>query len=244
MMNKQKKGRGERPNGLPTIVICDFDGTVSKRDIGHEVLKHFSGSRWVEIDRAYCSGKIGSLDAYSLIASFIKIRQDALESFLSGFEGVDPSFPGFYRFCREQGMDLKIVSDGLDYYIRNILRRENLADIEFYANGLEFGEGGSIRITFPFSNPECGKCGTCKSGILSALKHSYGRILYVGDGHSDVCPANLADLVFGKEILYRKCLSNGKSCIKYSDFGQVREYLVNDAYDYCSPRKDCSAFYK
>lgn len=213
--------------GLPPLVICDFDGTVSRRDVGHEVLKYFSGSRWVEIDRAYCKGEIGSMDAYSIIASFIKIDPDELLSFLDRHSELDPGFKAFYRFCVDAGMGFKIVSDGLDFYIREILSRHGLAGIDFYANNLVIGPDHSVAINFPHSNGECRKCGTCKSNILAALKDRYSRVIYIGDGYSDVCPARSADVVFGKKTLHLKCLENGKSCTLYRTFETIHEMLKN-----------------
>jgi len=224
-MSDKLKDRG----GLPPLVICDFDGTISRRDVGHEVLKHFSGSRWVEIDRAYCNGEIGSMDAYSIIASFIKIDPEELRSFLDACLELDPAFIKFYEFCLESGMGFKIVSDGLDFYIREILSRHELTDIDFYANSLIIGDDHSISINFPHSNGECRKCGTCKSNILNSLKDKYSRVIYIGDGYSDVCPAKSADLVFGKKTLHLKCMENGTSCTPYSNFETIHAILKNSS---------------
>lgn len=223
-MGKNKTDRG----GLPPLVICDFDGTISRADVGHEVFRHFSGDRWVEIDQEYRSGKVGSKDAYSILASFVKIQREELQSFLDGVSGLDPSFRDFYEFCVAGGIELKIVSDGLDYYIRDILSRHDLAHIDFFSNTLVFGEQGSISIEFPFSNGECRKCGTCKSNILEGLREKYGRVIYIGDGYSDICPARRADLVFGKKTLYLKCRENGTDCTLYSTFETIHDILKGE----------------
>jgi len=229
MGNNKKKGGGN-----PPLVICDFDGTVSSRDVGHEVLKHFSGDKWADIDRAYVTGKLGSMDAYSIVASIIRIRREELCSYLDHLSGLDPFFGKFYEYCTSRGMGFKIVSDGLDFYIREILSRNGLGEIEFFANSLGFGEDGSISINFPYSNDECRRCGTCKSSILAGMRENYDTIIYVGDGPSDVCPAKSADLVFGKETLYRQCLANGTSCIHYTSFEKVHDILKNGSEDLAS----------
>lgn len=218
--------------GQPPLVICDFDGTISLSDVGHQVLKHFSGSRWTEIDRAYCRGQIGSREAYSLIASFIRVTEEEIRSFLDSHAGLDPAFRDFYEFCIASGMGFKIISDGLDFYIREIMSRNGLGHIEFFANRLVFRQDGTISIEFPYGKEECGSCGTCKSNILAGLRHQHSRIIYIGDGHSDVCPARSADLVFGKKTLYRKCLENGTNCILYDSFKTIHDVLKGGKDEY------------
>jgi len=219
--------KGERPGSVQTstLMICDFDGTVSQTDIGYEILRKFSGDKWEDIDRAYRRGVIGSMDAYKRIASFIHMPEEEVISYLEDVNSIDPHFAGIRRLCKERSIDLKIVSDGLDYYIRNILDRHGFSDIEFFSNRLVFLENSRIRIDFPGYNEKCGKCGNCKKRILEKHRQDYCRIIYVGDGYSDICPSVLADLVFGKDILYTSCREKGTHCIYYRNLGEVKEIL-------------------
>jgi 2-hydroxy-3-keto-5-methylthiopentenyl-1-phosphate phosphatase len=53
---------------MKRLILCDFDGTVSVRDMGYVLVNHFTSGNWEAIDRDFCEGKIGSKKAYSRIA--------------------------------------------------------------------------------------------------------------------------------------------------------------------------------
>jgi 2,3-diketo-5-methylthio-1-phosphopentane phosphatase len=210
-----------------TLIFCDFDGTISVQDIGHEVIKRFMDGNWKEIDEEYASGKIGSMLAYQKIASLIKVTPTEMADYALNLRAMDPSFSEFYRFCRERDIDLKILSDGLDFYIDLILKRHGLDEIEFFSNVIHFHDDSSVSIEFPLRNEQCAKCGTCKSFLLQQYRTDYKKIIYIGDGYSDVCPAQYADLVFGKRVLYEQCRHKDIACIHYRDFRDIKETFQN-----------------
>jgi 2,3-diketo-5-methylthio-1-phosphopentane phosphatase len=212
------------------LVIADFDGTVSPMDVGYDVLQRFTSRGWDEIDRAYCSGEIGSKEAYSRIAALIAGTREEMSEFVRSRARVDPHFVPFHAFCRAEGIDLKILSDGLDFYIDLVLRKDGLVDIPFFSNVARFRDGRGFTIEFPEANPACDRCGTCKSLILERLRPSFDRVIYIGDGYSDVCPAEKADIVFAKGILYSTFMKKGLSCIRYGDFGDVLRYIRHDGF--------------
>jgi 2,3-diketo-5-methylthio-1-phosphopentane phosphatase len=207
------------------LVLCDFDGTVSTVDMGNEILNRFTDKGWEEIDRAYCAGEIGSRLAYTQGASLFTGSRAQMLEFVSSREKIDPYFFEFYRFCQSKGVDLKIVSDGLDFYIDAILKKNNLQDIEFFSNVTVFRDDDKLAIEFPRMNDKCEKCGTCKKGVLSDYRLTYDRVIYVGNGYSDVCPAKDADLVFAKDVLYEKCREDGTPCVHYENFQDILNYL-------------------
>ncbi len=211
------------------LVITDFDGTLSLTDVGYEVLLKFSSQGWDDIDRDYCEGRIGSMEAYGRICAILGGTREAMLQFVAENTIIDPHFKEFYAFCRKSGIDVKVVSDGLDFYIDFILKKHGLSDIPFYSNVMTFHDGKPRSIEFPHANETCNKCGTCKSNILEACQAGYGKIVYVGDGYSDLCPAQKADLVFAKGILWtRLSKKEQKGVRKYRSFREVTEFLSNN----------------
>lgn len=207
------------------LVLCDFDGTASEVDVGYRLLRHFSGDEWETIDRRYRADTMGSLEAYELIASVIRASEQEFLDYLPRITRLDPGFREFCAYCSGRGFDLKIVSDGLDFYIRHILAAYEIRDIPWFSNRLIFNADGGIRIEFPLKNPACGRCGTCKKKILDRCREEYEYIVYIGDGYSDRCAAENADLVFGKRFLYDHCTKKGIDCIHYRDFHDIKVSL-------------------
>ncbi len=225
--NRATSGVLDRVSPLPggrALAVCDFDGTVCTVDMGNAILNRFSRTKWKEIDRAYCAREIGSLEAYRMLTPILRGSRQGMTDFVRKNARLDPEFPAFVRFCREQDMDVMILSDGLDFYIEAFLEQFDLQGIDYYANRLSFGKEEALDIDFPHSS-ECGSCGTCKSGILRRCRASYDTVVYVGDGFSDICPAREADWVFAKGVLYEACMRNGTSCTRYEHFGHVIDAL-------------------
>jgi 2-hydroxy-3-keto-5-methylthiopentenyl-1-phosphate phosphatase len=208
-----------------TLILCDFDGTASPVDVGNRLLDRFTGDGWEEIDRDYCAGRIGSRAAYTKIAPLLRGTRTNMLEYVLAVAALDRDFAVFYRLCRQNGIDIKIVSDGLDFYIEALLMRHGLAQMEYFANRAVFEGDEKVSFDFPDASEDCGRCGNCKRDILKRCRPSYGRIIYIGDSYSDVCPARDADLVFAKTILYARHSNNGNNCIYFENFDDVIKSL-------------------
>ncbi|MBA4396073.1 MAG: phosphatase [Syntrophus sp. (in: bacteria)] len=208
-----------------TLILCDFDGTASPVDVGNRLLNRFTGEGWEEIDRDYCTGKIGSRAAYERIAPLFRGARAEMIEYALAIATLDGDFAGFYRSCRQNGIDVKIVSDGLDFYIEALLASHGLADVEYHANCAVFDGHDRVSFEFPGASEDCGRCGNCKRAILNRCRPAYGRIIYIGDSHSDICPAQDADLVFAKTVLYAKHSNNRNHCIYIENFDDVIKCL-------------------
>jgi 2,3-diketo-5-methylthio-1-phosphopentane phosphatase/HAD superfamily hydrolase (TIGR01549 family) len=178
----------------------DFDGTVNRKDVSFNILNHFTEGRWEGIDKEFISGKIGSLTAYSRISKLLKGNENEWKKYSQEMSDIDPWFKKFLEETSDS-VEVMIVSDGLDIYIKEILKKEGIYGIEFYANKVEF-TGDKIEIKFPFRSEDCDDCGTCKKEVLlKKKKEGYNPIIYVGDGYSDRCVFQYADWVFAKRTL-------------------------------------------
>ena len=206
---------------MKQLILCDFDGTISIRDMGYVLVNRFSSGNWDEIDRDFCQGKIGSKVAYSRIAKILKGDESAILRFIQEHSSIDPHFSSFYRFCLQNGIDVKIVSDGLDFYIKAVLDIHHLSEIPFYANHTHFLKEGGLNISFPHSNEECGLCGTCKKRLVQIHREEYDSVLFVGNGLSDRCGAREADFVFAKDSLYTYCIEQDITCHSFQNFYEI-----------------------
>jgi 2,3-diketo-5-methylthio-1-phosphopentane phosphatase/HAD superfamily hydrolase (TIGR01509 family) len=206
---------------MKRLILCDFDGTISVRDMGYIPVTQFASSEWRSIDRDFREGKIGSKEAYYRIAKILIGDEPAILRFVQEHSHIDPSFSMFYQYCREKGIDIKIVSDGLDFYIKKILEIHHLSEIPFYANCTYFPKGEGMEISFPHSEEECGLCGTCKKKLIQIHRKEYDSIFFIGNGLSDRCAAQEADFVFAKDSLYNYCTEQDIPCHFFKVFDEV-----------------------
>lgn len=210
-----------------TLLLCDFDGTVSPRDMGYGILNRFSvPEEWERINRDYKNDHIGSQEAYRRVAQHLKATREEMLRYVLETGELDPHFEEVYRFCHDRGHDVIIVSDGLDFYIEAILGKYGLGGIDWYANRVVFQDNGGLSFEFPHRNEDCDRCGNCKLSILRRMKKEYREIVYVGDGSSDLCPAQDADIIFARDLLYSEYRARGKECFYYNDFSDIYNYFA------------------
>lgn len=158
-----------------------------------------------------------------------EVDRERLDAFIDE-QRIDPTFPAFVDFCRSRGLQVVILSDGLDYYIRRILQSSGLGDIPFYSNALKLeavDEGSKVRMvpSFPYDDAECARCACCKRNIMVTRAGDEDVIVYIGDGYSDQCPAQYADVVFAKRRLQRYCQEENISYHAFQSFGDVQVKL-------------------
>jgi 2,3-diketo-5-methylthio-1-phosphopentane phosphatase len=222
-------------------ILCDFDGTVARDDVGHLLFRKFTDSRLTdEVVHRWKRGEISSRECLEREAALAKISKKELDEFIL-LRKLDPYFKDFIDFAVKRGMEVAIVSDGLDYYIEKMLLRNGSAHVDFFANKLNLSNG-TLKITFPFYDLlECTDCGNCKTFHLERYRRKGYYIVYVGNGLSDTCPSQSADLVFAKGDLQAFCRENDIHHITFKNFRDVerevlKRFLIEE--DFTSRRKD------
>ncbi len=210
---------------MKKLILCDFDGTISLKDVSHHLLDTFTNGNWKGIDQEFISGKIGSKEAYQRVAKLLKGRHKEFIDYAREFTRLDPYFQDFYRLCQKNEIAVKIVSDGFDFYISALLDKYNLGEIEFFSNQLIAKPDGSFEMKFPYYNPDCCPSGTCKGTVLSKFRQSYDHISFVGNGISDRCGASRADTIFAKGVLYQYCQQEGLACFRWESFLDIMKIL-------------------
>lgn len=208
-----------------TVIVSDFDGTITERDGLYSFIEKYAKDGWKEIEQAWVNGEISSKEC--LINEF-KLVPDLSEELIANFVKtvkIDEYFKEFYKTISEKNIDFCIVSDGIDYFIDKILNLNGLSNIKIISNHGHF-RGEFFEITFPNDFSECkNNAGTCKCKILSSLKNDYDRVIYIGDGVSDFCVAPLADILYAKSKLAEYCISKKIDFINYSSFNVINQSL-------------------
>ena len=205
-------------------IFTDFDGTLAHNDVGDAFVKKFGD--WPECEKAVQSwlrGEISSREYYEVAAATTRVQREQLNEFCDA-QPLAPGFFEFAAFCRRQGWPLFVLSDGLDYYIQRVLSRHGL-DLPVFANHLEFAPPDRIAISFPYFKHSCGKCANCKGYHVRRLAGANEKIVYLGDGYSDRCGVQEADIIFAKGDLAKWCEEKSWEYFRLENFENVLNWF-------------------
>jgi 2,3-diketo-5-methylthio-1-phosphopentane phosphatase len=211
-------------------IFCDFDGTISKNDVWINTISPFVNdySGFEMILEEFNSGKIGAREIgrkhLELVENF------SLDKFNHSIdkEEIDESFRDFLTYCNEEEIELCVVSGGWDHYIDRILKREKI-DLKVYSSKLVIDEhSNKLSTSYEHSDEYCTMCETCKRNILINNTNDYDNEIsvFIGDGISDYCVSNFADVVFAKGKLASYCWKNNITYFEYVNFTDVKNKLV------------------
>jgi 2,3-diketo-5-methylthio-1-phosphopentane phosphatase len=207
-------------------VLCDFDGTVAQDDVGDLLFRTFAQNGGVEAAiEEWMRGEISSRECLEREAAAARCCPTTLEQFLSA-RRLDPYFKDFHDFARQRGIEVVVLSDGLDHYIEQLLIRNGLGAIEFFANRLRI-DGDALSVEFPWYDMlACTECGCCKTHHLYRYRQEGYYIVYVGNGLSDRCPCENADLVLAKGELLDHCRANNIGAVEFRNFRDVEREVL------------------
>jgi len=117
------------------------------------------------------------------------------------------------------------LSDGFDYYIERILKREKLHHIKYFSNKLDFSHSGKLIPSFPFYNSECRSSASCKRNHIIGNSSEDDYTVFIGDGNSDNDAIQYVDFIFAKYDLLKFCEINRITYFPFNNFDDVKSKL-------------------
>jgi 2-hydroxy-3-keto-5-methylthiopentenyl-1-phosphate phosphatase len=218
------------PDGAPVSVLVDYDGTISRRDVGDELMATFfaDAATLAEKDREYDEGRAGSRELMLWDISVLPTERNALVEAAAAVPH-DETFVGFVDACRERAVAVEVVSDGFGFHVEPNLALLGLADLPIATNETRL-DAGRREMRFPYGHPSCFVCGTCKRERVRIHQAARRAVVFVGDGTSDRFAAAHADLVFAKHRLAELCDAEAWPYRRWDTFADVTASLV-EAFD-------------
>lgn len=205
-------------------VFCDFDGTITLKDSGDLFFQTFS--RFEPFHTDLLEGRINVRQYYDSVVSELPfpINENQLQTFIDSLE-IDPYIVKFFQFCKENEIAVTIVSDGFGFYISKILEKYSIV-VPVISNKILILETG-YKAVFPYSTEGC-KCfsASCKRNAILSNISSDDLVVYIGDGRSDYCPVQFADVVFAKGMLDVYCAQNHISYFPFKSFFDIQRLLA------------------
>ncbi len=209
----------------PWIVLSDFDGTISLSDVTDHVLAHLGTEGVSDLEEAWERGSIGSRECMRGQIALLRATPEELDDCIDDIV-IDPDFAAFVQQAEQQGIRVKVVSDGLDYAIHRILNRHGLNHLSVAANHLAYLGEDRWELQFPHAQAHCARAsGNCKCARLEQRHRLGERVLYIGDGTSDYCVSGSADFILAKDKLITFCQEQGLPYQAISGFGDAMEAL-------------------
>lgn len=208
-------------------IFSDFDGTITLKDIGDELFKKFG--KFEPYHSHLVKGNLKIDDYWNEVFKHLNVglTREKIAEFAETFD-IDITFKTFYYFCRESQIDLFIVSDGYEEYIKPVLEKFDLSEIGYFSNRMVFKDNGEISPEFVFATESCNcMSASCKRNIVLTKSEPDSILIYIGDGASDYCPAKYCDLIFAKNSLAKYCNDNKLPHHPYKDFYSVYLNLKN-----------------
>jgi 2-hydroxy-3-keto-5-methylthiopentenyl-1-phosphate phosphatase len=235
----EKRNSADRAISLAKndLIFIDFDGTISVKDTGIAVIDALELEEAWEIEHQWRRGEIDSMECLTRQWEMVDLPRGAIYRMIDSF-ALDEGFNDLAEAAIQIGAGLVVVSDGLDFYVDRMLGRlgweicpgEQVINrprhcIPRFANHGRVTDHG-VEISFPHQSPDCDQCGNCKTAHLQRLRPHFSRLIYIGDGHSDLCAARFADLVFAKDALAEDFAQSGRPFVNFQSLTEINKVLL------------------
>lgn len=203
-------------------IFVDFDGTITRQDVGDAIFREFgSAANTDKIITALLSGEITARKCWELLFSTVSnIDKNKLDSFIDRIE-IDQTYRQFQEYCSSNGIESFVLSDGFDYYINRIFRKENLKQQKVFANNLIINEMNELIPSFPYFDIDCQTSANCKRNHILNNSLDEDFTVYIGDGNSDKYSTQFCDFVFAKDDLLKYCEKERITFFPFANFEDV-----------------------
>jgi 2-hydroxy-3-keto-5-methylthiopentenyl-1-phosphate phosphatase len=208
-------------------LVVDFDGTITQEDVLDEIARTFGDDEvYREVDEALDRNGITLHDVLRREFEPVRASLGEVIEWVHANASIRQGFRELVELARERGWRVVVVSSGFRQLIEPMLERAGIEGLELVSNEVDPDPEG-WRITF-FDESRCEICGeACKRTTVRSVVDG-GEVVYVGDGYSDRCAAEDADLVFARRGLAAYLTERGVPFEPFEDFFQIAEKLETE----------------
>lgn len=214
------------PGTAPLVLVLDFDGTVTTRDIGDEVCGRFADPAWRAIDEAWVRGELSLPEAQQQMWALARCGRDEALQCAREVGALRPGLDAVLDALSGAGGAAWLASGGFDFYIEALLDGRLARFQRAYFNRARFVEG-RVAVEFPHAELACGRCAVCKGKVCDLARAAGARVIFVGDGASDRCAIGRADVLCAVEgsMLARACRERGADHVPIARLDEVVRLL-------------------
>lgn len=209
------------------VLVLDFDGTITTRDVGDAVCQRFAPAAWREIDQRWVRHEISLPEAQRAMWALVRARREEALAFVLAKVELRPGLDELLDAAADRGAAVWLASGGFDFYIDALLGERRRRFERVYCNEARF-EGDRISVHFPNQALECPRCAVCKGRVCDLAREGGARVLFAGDGHSDRCIVGRADAVAAVRgsTLALHLAEHGAPHREFERFDELRGWLA------------------
>jgi 2,3-diketo-5-methylthio-1-phosphopentane phosphatase len=205
----------------PGIVI-DFDGTVTETDIGDAIVKRFALPGWDVLEERFRRGEVTIRQLWSQEISHLPgERKDDMVRFALDTARVRPGLKELVALAHSRGAPVEVASNGIEFYVKAVLAANGLADLNYVCLDADLVPGRPSRMAAPDGLTLCARNELCKCARIWRLQRQGRKVLFVGDGASDACAADQAEVLVARSSLAKLADSRGIPYVPFTDFFDV-----------------------
>lgn len=210
-----------------TLLVIDFDGTLCVQDAVDDISDHFDPAGFAAAATAFDAGEISLNTCLERQMAGIDRPLDELLAYMLEAIDLRDGVPELLAWCATHDVEPVVVSSGFVNLMEPFLAARGI-DVPIIGHLLEETPDG-LRIRFR-DRVQCGTCHEpCKRSDVAALAGDR-PVAYVGDGASDLCAAEVADLRFARASLARHLDRAGVAYVPFEDFHDVLAALQRHAH--------------
>jgi 2,3-diketo-5-methylthio-1-phosphopentane phosphatase len=206
-------------------IFCDFDGTLTNHDTLDLLLQRFAPPQWRDLDRAMLSGQISEREGLkremALITAPDALLMETLEAEIRPAEGIED----LIALVRRKTWPMTVVSGGLVAFAGTLLKKWGYGDLPLLANSHRRNGSGGIEVIEAPTPRLRENCSHCKSYHVQQALQRGSTVVYIGDGLTDYCPAQLAHRRYAKGNLLAHLQECGVEAIAFEDLREVARDL-------------------
>ena len=208
-------------------LFIDFDGTITKEDVGEAIFRKFADEKSVnEIVNKLLEDKISSRQCWDELCDCAgSVNVQELVEFINTME-IDKSFLTFTEFCKQNNLEMVVLSDGFDFYIDKVFEKNGIKKIKYYSNYLSVDADGRLSAEYPYYDANSPTSANCKKNHVINHSTDDDYTVYIGDGNSDKDAAQYCDFIFAKKNLARFCSMQRISFYPFNNFDDVQSKLI------------------
>ena len=204
-------------------VQCDFDDTIVTENVGKSLLNAFASTKWRAVENLYATGEITVEETNRREFALLNVTKQTIEDHVFETAELRPGFPEFLEHCASTGLNFSVVSNGIDLYIEPALHSLFSSTAQLHSAHGEISENG---ISISYLDPYGMDCQNAfKLSWLRYFKSQGQKVIYIGDGKSDISAAREADYVIATSSLEDYFRSERLDYFEFEDFYDVRQAI-------------------